>query len=550
MLSQQAKGQDYKKGYSKLIDSAFVLRKQKKYTEGIALIKQAILIDSSAKYWAYLHIANFASLDHNNNLAFTYLNKVLYSPIAGNVYWKYYNKKALRHLRSDPRWAWYQNMLDSLQHAKDSISLVKQNHFKEQQQLIKTYANTHLVPPEWDTLSARSLYDSLRTVRNHYPFHSSSRYLCFYATINDTFKTNYLIQLPHNFNYQKEYPMLIVLHGAVRHNHPPKFSDSTFLHFFGTSFAELADSLDFISVYPFASPEYNWMTSDKGFPFIPAIIKEMKKCFNINDSRVYISGHSNGATGSFNYLVKDPTPFAAFSGFNNKPVVLTGGTFIKNALNRNFYNISTDKDYYFPLEGHLKLAHIADSLRIDWHNEVYYGYPHWFPGFPASRKAFEHVFTFMKTHSRNPFQHHLYWQCDDTRHGRCDWLQINELDTSGSPKKWQRPINFSVSHWIDVHDTSMVIDSTVEAFNFPRRSGAVDASYNKNTFFLKTSCVHSFTLYLSPEMVNFKRPVRIFVNRKKVFDKRMKFDKHFIISNFKDHFDRQAVWVNKITWSK
>lgn len=564
-MNYNSPGQEYKKGYAKLIHSAFVLRKKKKYMEGISLIQRAIKIDSSAKYWAYLHIANFASLAHQNNLAFSYLDKVLHSPIAWKIGWEAYTKKGLKPLQSDHRWTSYQQVIDSLlrrskfvrdsiqhikdsiQHIKDSIGMVKQHYYKKIQNKIERYTTNNLIPNTWKSLPATLLYDSLQSLKNNYPFHSASHYLCFYITLNDTFKTCYLIQLPKHFDYHKRYPLLIVLHGAVRYNHPPKYADSSFLSFFFTQYSKLSDSLNFISVYPFASPQYNWMTSDKGFSLVPKIIKEMKKCFNIDDSRIYISGHSNGATGSFNYLVKDPTLFAAFSGFNNKPVVMTGGTFIKNAINRNFYNISTDKDYYFPLGGHKKLANKADSLGIEWHNEIYYGFPHWFPKFPQSEEAFEHIFADMQQHIRNPFHHHIYWQCDDVEYGRCDWLKINKLDTLSAPVKWQKPVNFIVTHWVNTRDTSKIIDSTVKAFNFPRKSGAIEADYSNNTFNLKTSCVSSFTLYLSPEMINFNRPVQIFINGHKIFDKKMDFDKAFMLSNFKNTYDRQAIWVNKIT---
>ena len=80
------------------------------------------------------------------------------------------------------------------------------------------------------------------------------------------------------------------------------------------------------------------MTSDDGFFMIPKIVRTIKQSINIDDNKVFIAGHSNGATGTFSYLMKEPTMFAGFYGFNTHPKVYTGGTFIENTSNRSFIN--------------------------------------------------------------------------------------------------------------------------------------------------------------------------------------------------------------------
>lgn len=120
------------------------------------------------------------------------------------------------------------------------------------------------------------------------------------------------------------------------------------------------------------------MTSDKGFFIVPAIVKQLKKAININDNKIFITGHSNGATGSFSYLIKQPTQFAGFYGFNTEPKVYTGGTFIENVLNRSFINFSTDQDYYFPPNANDSLNKLMDSINADYKDYRYKGFPHWF----------------------------------------------------------------------------------------------------------------------------------------------------------------------------
>lgn len=108
------------------------------------------------------------------------------------------------------------------------------------------------------------------------------------------------------------------------------------------------------------------MGPDDGFFMIPEILKEIKQTINVNDDKVFISGHSNGATGSFSYLMKQQSPFAGFYGFNTQPKVRTGGTFIRNIANRSYFNISTDEDYYFPPAANDSLNVIMTNLKADY----------------------------------------------------------------------------------------------------------------------------------------------------------------------------------------
>ncbi|MFT4204605.1 MAG: hypothetical protein QM610_11935, partial [Chitinophagaceae bacterium] len=267
---------------------------------------------------------------------------------------------------------------------------------------------------------------------------------------------------------------------------------------------------------------------------------------NINDDKVFLAGHSNGGTGTIAYLLKEPSFFAGFYGFNSNPQIRTGGTFIKNAKNRSYFNEATDKDYYFPVSGHDTLAAIAKRLGIGWQNHVYKGFPHWFPQFKESKPAFERMFADMATRKRNSFKSDLFWECDDVNFGRCDWIKIDELDTLSEKKDWQTEINFSTTHWIDNIDTSRVSDTTIMAFNFPRLSGAVKAHYKNNMFDIETSCVKRITIFLSPEMIDFARPILVKVNGKFLFHKKMNYNRDFILQNFDKNFDRTQIFVNKI----
>lgn len=301
-------------------------------------------------------------------------------------------------------------------------------------------------------------------------------------------------------------------------------------------------------VYPNANKYYNWMSPDQGFFMVPGILKAIKNIINVDDNQVFISGHSNGATGSFSYLMKQPAPFAAFYGFNTRPRVATGGTYIRNILNRSFFNVSTDEDYYFPPDANDSLSVLMKQIGADYQDHRYDGFPHWFPAFNDSEAAHQLLFENLLGRSRNPFKPELYWECDNVKYGRVDWLSITQLDTGAKPAEWQKQLNFDIKKWkyFDAQDSLLTKDTLLKAFKYDRPAGAARASFSNNVFKIQTSGLKSLSVYISPEMVDLRKSVLIEVNGKLMFNGMVPFNKSVLLQEFSDSADRKAIWVNRI----
>lgn len=366
--------------------------------------------------------------------------------------------------------------------------------------------------------------------------------------INDSLRSSYYVHLPADYSPDRQYPLLFFLHGAVRYSNLSDFQSEYILGDWNRFYTQYADKHDIILVFPQANKQYNWMSSDEGFFMIPAILKEIKTALNIDDNKVFISGHSNGATGSFSYWMKQPTPFAGFFGFNTQPKVCTGGTFLKNGLNRFFVNFSTDQDYYYPPQANDSLQVLASSLHLNYEDHRYNGFPHWFPQFNESESAYRIIFEKIRTHSRNPFPEEINWETDDIRYGRMDWLNILELDTLRSRADWHNTLNFGIHKWLEYNEKEELTTKDVDrqAFDFPRKSGVINAKFDNNIFSIKTSCVKAFRLYISPEMVDIKQPISVYVNGERVFREKVKYDDEFMMSTFNEQKDRTQIWVNYI----
>ena len=395
--------------------------------------------------------------------------------------------------------------------------------------------------------TAKQVYAALKQFNRYRQPATMHQYLYFYQPVNDSIKVPYMVWLPPEYNPKKAYPLLVILHGAVRVQATlPAYADSSMTMSFHRHFTKYAREANMIIVIPYANRQYNWMYPDSGFNITPAIVQHLKRFINIDDDAVSLTGHSNGATGSFSYLLKQPGLFAGFSGMNTQPVIRTGGTFLPNAHNRNFYNIATSKDYYFPPAANDSISKLAQKLNLGWTTDMQNGYPHWFPDFNMADEPVKKMFSSMLQQRRNPFQHKLYWECDDITYGRCDWLAITALDTLQNKAAWHQQYNFIIPYWIDNMNPDRIIDSSSIAFRYPRRSGALEANYSDNVFRISSSRLKTLRIFLSPEMIDLSRPVIVYLNGRKVFEKKMGYNKTFMLKNFSENPDRKAVWINYV----
>jgi len=478
----------------------------------------------------------------DNDKTYKYLTKLSKLEIddEGNPGWTYvldeYAKEDYGNLMNDKRWI----------KLKQEALKNKEIFFRELDKAENEFFNTSNVNLN-KIDSAKKLY---KTIKAYHPF--IKKKLQDYSIslkLNDSTKTSYLVHLPENYNPTKRYSVLVFLHGAVRFttltNYQIAKKDLGDWNRYYTKYATLNDV---ILVFPSADKVYNWMTPGDGFFMVPEIIRQIKKTINIDDDKVFISGHSNGATGSFSYAMKQPTQFAGFYGFNTYPKVFTGGTFIENILNRSFINFSTDQDYYYPPNANNSLDSLMKSINADYKDYRYNGFPHWFPEFDESEPAYKILFTYLMKRKRIPFPKKLNWEFDDNKYGNIDWLSNIILDTLSKKKTWHKQVNFEVNKWLkyDKNDSLVIIDVNKKAFDLPRESGKIIAEFGNNVFKIKTSCIKSFIINISPEMVNLKKKIKIYINGKLYFNKRINYNREFLLKSFEKNYDRKQIWINFI----
>ena len=219
-----------------------------------------------------------------------------------------------------------------------------------------------------------------------------------------------------------------------------------------------------------------------------------------------------------------------------------------NGKNRPFVNFSTDQDYYYPPQANDSLDALTERLGLDYTDHRYNGYQHTIPEFHASEAAFRTVFGEIGKRRRNPFPREIYRETDRVKYGRVDWLEITALDTLACRAGWHKTYNFPITTWLVYDDKDELVSKEVDkkAFDFPHASGAVKAEYGENEFHVQTSCVGAFRLYISPEMVNMNKKVKVYVNGELRYHDKVNWDDAFLRQTFLREQDRRQLWVNCI----
>lgn len=490
------------------------------------------------------------SLANDKEKAFAALNRYVKNNGLNN--WFFFSdqlikEKCFEFLKGDPRWA---AMILSVQKEETRIKDQERKELEAAKIKWKDFETALDVRPQLTSLKmGRDIYPILKRLLI---YKSPNAYLinngiALFVRINNKDVPFYL-QLPYDYNPEVPSPALVVLHGGVKYSRESGAPASSTIYT-ATSQHIPNYSKKYIVIYPTGSSNLNWMNTESGFDMVNEIVIKLKAYLNIDDNRVELLGHSNGATGVFTYLVKSPSLYAGFYGMNTQPKVFIGGTFLKNGMTRHFYNFATDKDYYYPIQAVKTIDSLANSMGVNWHTQLNKGYPHWFPSMKEAFGPMSKIFDDMATRVRDPYPKEIYFETDDIKYGSSDWIAIIGLDTLSKKASWQIDPNFKITEWPDNSDFNKIVHREEMAFDYPRRSGAIKAKRSGNNIYIETSDVASFAIRLNREMVDYHQKINVYLNGRKIYSKKIVPDKQFTLFNFKAQLDKKAIWENEMAFS-
>ncbi len=317
----------------------------------------------------------------------------------------------------------------------------------------------------------------------------------------------YTVVVPESYDPSRSYPVRVQLHGGVGRELRGEFGTA------GDAVTRIPGTFDQIYVLPNAWDQSMWWQESQGRN-LPAVLDRVKRTYNVDENRVYLTGISDGATGAWFFAFRDPTAFASFLPLNGQMLVLSnpsvlpdGDMYPSNAANKPFFAVSSGKDPLYPASG---VKPFVDHLRelgaeVVYHVQEEAGHnTNWWP---EERAAFE---GFVNAHPRNPLPDRLSWQTERVdRYNRIDWLVIDQLGHVGGEK------TFAEANVVERNGRKLQI------FPHASLSGRVDLVRRGNSVEATTNGVRRFTLLLSPSQFDLGQPVTVTVNGRVAFRQRV-----------------------------
>jgi len=253
----------------------------------------------------------------------------------------------------------------------------------------------------------------------------------------DDIKRRYYLYVPSSYNHQIKTPLLVYLHGGVLRR---ELREDWEIEEF--ELVTLAEERGYLVLFPLGQFGASWWDS-VGMTNVLQQIRATKQEFNIDDDRVFMTGFSDGASGSFNFAMCYPTEFAGFLPFNGHPGVgsAAGGmhTYFVNCANRPLYVINTDEDELYPAETKIRpMMELANEAGADLLYRIYTGIGH---DFAYLETELPLIAKFMDNHPRslNP---RIVWESADP--GRqCMWLSIDSITDEGHTD-WYKDYNMEL----------------------------------------------------------------------------------------------------------
>jgi pimeloyl-ACP methyl ester carboxylesterase len=338
----------------------------------------------------------------------------------------------------------------------------------------------------------------------------------------------FYVYIPSGYDARKPHSLLVYSPGGWfgRKNFVP---DKAKEFAFENPVLPFVEKENFIEIFPAGNNSVGTYQFE-GIENIRQIVAKTKRIFNIDDNRVYLMGFSDGGVGVFRTAVFMPTDYAAFYAVNGRP--FTGNSFV-NMSNRPFYSLSSTEDSVFEIETTRSYFDFAKTVGADWTYREIAGADHYY--LPFLEDYLPAIFSHIKANSRRPFRSRLNWETPWSPIGKIDWMEITEIDTKRPRADWHK-----------IYQYQKKSSQGAEAVKIGDETAAARAEFYNNIFEVETSCVTELTINLHPTMIDFSQPVKVIVNGKEVFNRKVLFDKELMAKVFNNTSDRSLVWANKI----
>ena len=314
-----------------------------------------------------------------------------------------------------------------------------------------------------------------------------------------------VVEIPANYDPTRAWPLRVSLHGGVGRQ-PPGGGDPP-----ARPLNNRIASEGEIVLHPRGWFDSAWWTPNQ-LENLTTLIDRVKRDYNVDESRVYVTGISDGGTGVYYLAMRYATPWAACIPLNGHPSVIAnpdtgadGQLYAGNLVNCPLRIVNGGRDPLYPAASVAPIIEMFKRTGATLQFQVYPDAGHDVSWWSQERARFE---AFLASHHRIAHPEKISWETERTdRYNRFRWLVIDRLGKRGSDVALDDVNTFS---------PTPIVERAL--FEREKPSGRVDAVRRGNTFDVRTRGVQAFTLLISPDVIEMGQPVHIIVNGKPVHD--------------------------------
>ncbi len=158
----------------------------------------------------------------------------------------------------------------------------------------------------------------------------------------------------------------------------------------------------------------------------------LKRRYNVDESRISLTGISDGGTGAYFFAMRAATPWAACLPLNGHPSVLAnpdigadGQLFAANMASCPLYIVNGGRDRLYPAASVAPLIEMLEKGRVPLVWQVHPEAGHDVSWWPVERPRYE---AFLAAHPRTAHPATVSWETERTdRYNRFRWLVIDRL---------------------------------------------------------------------------------------------------------------------------
>jgi len=319
----------------------------------------------------------------------------------------------------------------------------------------------------------------------------------------------YGLYVPTDYDPSRSYPLMLCLHGAG-------FDGDTYLDRWQPRLGG-----DYLLACP-TMEEAEWWTR-QGEDLVLAVLSEVSRTYHVDPDRVFLTGMSNGAIGTYLIGLNHPDRFAALIPMAGAfPTALF--PLLDNAKTTPLYIIHGSKDQVMPVQYSRDVA--AYLKRKDSpviyreHDRVH---PmvggHYFP-----REELPDLLAWLKTQRRTAEPRELAVIHDRDHPTRDFWVRIDEINPAAG------------SFWESEHHPEE--DRRLQHGAYAR----LKAQVSGNTIFVTAKNVIRYSVLIPPDLVDWNKPVLIFTNGRVSFEQLLRPDGRTLLEEARRRPDpRQTV---------